>query len=794
MGQPATGQYIHIDHPAYRDKNLPAGTRAWDLVRRMSMDEKLGQLSALFGWEMYRKDSSGQLEVTDKLKRAIDSAHIGMLWGTLRADPWTKKTLANGLQPADAVKATNKIQAYAIKHSRWGIPLLLAEECAHGLMAIGTTVYPTAIGQASTWDPELIQKVAGSIAAETRVMGSHIAYGPILDLAREPRWSRVEETYGEDTYLVSEMGTHFVNGLQNHQIMSVKPDSLHVISTLKHFLAYGVPIGGHNGSPAVVGERLLYTDYLPPFENAVKKGGALSVMTAYNSIDGVPCTANSALIQNTLRKQWGFKGFVVSDLGSISGLHASSHIAANDTAAAAAAINAGVDSDLGGYGYGKYLAAAIKAGQVSTATLDSAVQRVLMLKFALGLFEHPYRSTTGLSIVHNDQHQKLNLDVARKSVVLLKKSALPLSKNIHSIAVIGPNANNIYNQLGDYTAPQNPGAVTTVLEGIQSLVGKQTKVRYAKGCAIRDSSTAGFSDAISIARQSDAVVVVLGGSSARDFKTKYQSTGAAIANETTVSDMENGEGNDRNTLKLLGRQSELLEKLAATGKPIILVLINGRPIAIEKEARLAGDILEAWYPGAEGGKAIADILFGDYAPTGRLPITFPKSVGQLPVYYSQPKGSGGHYVEGDGQPLYPFGFGLGYSNFTYSDLQINKSETDTAVQIDVSFRVTNTGDSPSGDVQQLYITDETSSVVTPIRHLVGFTRCHLSPGASVMQHIHLDLSALTLWNSQGEQVVEPGRFIIELSKFAGATDALKAAIDISHKYSIEGSADLDEDK
>lgn len=777
--QPSSRPGAHKKELPFRNSHLPAVVRARDLVGRMSADEKIGQLSTLFGWEMYQKDSrTGAVSLSDKFKMAIDSGHIGMLWGTLRADPWTRKTLENGLHPSDGVSVTNQMQAYAIRHSRWGIPLLLAEECAHGLMAIGTTVYPTAIGQASTWNPELIQKIASSIAAETRVMGSHVAYGPILDLARDPRWSRVEETYGEDTYLVTKMGTHFVNGLQNHHITGKTADSLHVISTLKHFVAYGVPTGGHNGGPATIGSRMLYADYLPPFEAAVKNANALSVMTAYNSIDGVPCTANTDLIKRILKKKWGFKGFVVSDLGSISGLHTASHVAENDTAAAAAAINAGVDSDLGGYGYGKYLTAAVNEGLVSTSTLDSAVQAILTLKFAMGLFEDPYRSTRGVSLVHNVRHQALNLEVARGSVVLLKRTKLPLKKDIGSIAVIGPNADNIYNQLGDYTAPQDPATVTTVLEGIRQIAGKNTTVRYARGCGIRDTSAAGFGEAINIAKKSDAVVVVLGGSSARDFKTRYKSTGAAVTTAGTVSDMENGEGNDRSTLQLLGRQTDLLTQLAATGKPVILILINGRPVAMEKEVSMAGDILEAWYPGAEGGRAIAEILFADVTPTGRLPVTIPKSVGQLPVYYSQPKDAGGHYVENDGQPLYPFGFGLSYSEFTYSDLQIKKSENGGELKIDISFKVTNTGKTTSGDVQQLYLTDETSSVTTPVRRLVGFSRCHLAPGASAVQSIRLEKSQLSLWNKQGQQVIEPGRFRVELAKYAGDPDAIKGSFEV----------------
>ena len=769
----------------YKDSSLSPRVRSLDLLSKMTRAEKIGQLSTLFGWEMYQKSavsSSSRIQITSAFKKAIDSGHIGMLWGTLRADPWTKKTLITGLNPEQAVEATNALQHYAITHSRLGIPLLLSEECAHGLMAIGTTVFPTAIGQASSWDTALIEKAAAAIALETRSMGSHIAYGPILDLAREPRWSRVEETYGEDSYLVSKMGSAFVRGLQGKLTATAAVDSNHVLSTLKHFIAYGIPMGGHNGAPAMLGIRTLYDDYLPPFKEAIQNAGALSVMTAYNSIDGVPCTANELLIKDLLKNHWGFQGFVVSDLGSISGIYSTSHTAPNAVGAAAAALSAGVDSDLGGYGYGKNLDSALTAHLVSAAQLDSAVYRVLRLKFALGLFDHPYRSISNANGVNSEEQKRVNEQLATESITLLKRTVLPLKESLRSIAVIGPNADNLYNQLGDYTAPQDTGSVTTVLRGIREAAGPNTRVLYAKGCSIRDTSTAGFAEAMAVAKKAEAIVVVLGGSSARDFKTQYQSTGAAISTQRTVSDMENGEGNDRSTLSLLGRQSELLEKLATSGKPIILVLINGRPMAVEKEADLAGDILEAWYPGATGGKAIAKILFGHASPMGRLPISIPRSVGQLPVYYSQPKGSGGHYVEGAAGPLFAFGFGLSYSTFTYSDFKISKSENQQGLQLQVSFQVTNAGSQTATDIQQIYISDETSSVVTPVRKLVGFSRCTLAPGQRVHQQITIDPKELSLYNLRGDQLIEKGIFNLELARYAGDPDCLKARLEVNQDY------------
>ena len=770
---PVVGQ--HSSSFLYKDARLSPETRALDLLSRMSLDEKIGQTATIFGWEMYHKPNKLSVpELSEKFKKAVDSLHIGMLWGTLRADPWTQKTLENGLTPKEATQLTNRLQAYAVKHSRWGIPLLLAEECAHGLMAIGSTVFPTGIGQASTWNPDLIEKMAAAISLETRFLGSHISYGPILDLAREPRWSRVEETYGEDSYLVGLLGSRFVSGLQGSSAPS-HVDSLHSVATLKHFLAYAVPLGGHNGGPAALGMRALLSDYLPPFEKAVK-AGALSIMTSYNSIDGVPSTANSYLLKDILRQQWDFKGFVVSDLGSISGLVSSNHTAGTPAQAASQALLAGVDSDLGGYGYGRHLKDALAADMLPPQALDSAVYHILRLKFLMGLFEHPYRPLQAPLTVGSPQHQALNLEVARQSIVLLKNSILPLQKNIGSIAVIGPNADNLYNQLGDYTAPQDATTVTTVLEGIKGTVSKNTKIYYAKGCSIRDTSRAGFEQALAAARQSDVVIAVMGGSSARDFKTDYQNSGAAIATEDMLSDMENGEGNDRSSLTLLGAQKALLQALGTTGKPIILVLIDGRPMAIPEEAAHATDILQAWYPGARGGQAIAEVLFGEYNPTGRLPISMPKSVGSLPVYYSQPKGATGKYVEADQQPLFPFGYGLSYSRFEYSDLQLSKRQESSRLLYQVDFTVTNRGTLAGTDIQELYLTDETSSVVTPKRQLVGFNRCFLQAGASKRQSILVDSAAFSLINAAYQRVVEPGKFIVALSRFAGDPDALKAEL------------------
>jgi len=759
----ATATWGQAARPLYQDRTTPTEARVKDLLGRMTVEEKVGQLSTLLGWEMYQKEGQ-RVSISAAYKKAVDERHIGALWATLRADPWTKKTLLTGLNPRQAAEATNALQKYTVEHTRLHIPLLLAEECPHGHMAIGTTVFPTSIGQSSTWDPALIRRMAATIATEARVQGAHIGYGPVLDLAREPRWSRVEETYGEDPVPNSQMGVAMVQGFQGASLKS----GTNIVSTLKHFTAYGVPEGGHNGGSISTGYRELFQSFLPPFRAAVQ-AGAQSIMTAYNSIDGVPCSANEFLLTDVLRQQWGFQGFTVSDLGSISGLVNNHHVAATPAEAAALAINAGLDDDLSGYGYDQELLAAIQQKLVSLEVLDRAVGRVLRVKFEMGLFENPYVDPNqAAKLVKTPANVQLARQIAQESVVLLKneKDLLPLAKTLQRLAVIGPNADNIYNQLGDYTAPQPASNVVTVLEGIRAKVSAATQVTYVKGCAIRDTTSANIAEAVAAARQAQVAIVVLGGSSARDFKTEYQSTGAATVSAASggqqVSDMESGEGYDRATLDLLGKQQELLRAVVATGTPVVVVLIKGRPLNLNWMAAHVPALLDAWYPGQQGGNAVADVLFGDYNPAGRLPISVPKSVGQLPVYYNAKRPTTHDYVEIDAKPLYSFGHGLSYSKFEYSDLQANPTESQGKVRVSVRFKVKNTSARDGDEVAQLYLRDEVSSVVTPTKQLKKFQRLSLKAGEQKEVAFELTTEDLMLLNGSLKWVVEPGVFTVLL--------------------------------
>ena len=734
----------------YQDAKQPIEKRVEDLLSRMTVEEKVGQLVCLMGWDSYQINGK-KVGASEKFKNEVDSLHVGMYWAVFRADPWTQKTIANGLNPALAAEAANAMQRYAIEHTRLGIPIFLAEEAPHGHMAIGTTVFPTGLGMAATWNPLLMSEVGTVIGKEVRLQGGHISYGPVLDLAREPRWSRVEETMGEDPHLSGVMGAAMVKGLGGGDL--TRPFS--TIATLKHFIAYGISEGGQNGARSIVGSRELKQVFLPPFKQAID-AGALSVMTSYNSLDGVPCTSNRQLLTNLLRGEWGFKGFVVSDLFSIDGLKGTHHTAANSQDAAIQALLAGVDVDLGGNCFAQ-LVEAVKNGKVSGQELDNAVRRVLQLKFEMGLFEHPYVDAKTAAVqVHNEDAVETARQVARESITLLKNDGtLPLSKDI-MVAVVGPNADNIYNMLGDYTAPQPDGKVVTVYKGIQAVLG-DAKCTYAKGCAVRDINDCDIPAAVEAARQADVVIAVVGGSSARDFKTSYEDTGAASSEQQFVSDMECGEGFDRATLDLLGRQTELLEALKKTGKPLVVVYIEGRPLNKNWADENANAVLTAYYPGEQGGNAIADALFGDYNPAGRLPVSVPRHVGQLPVYYNKPAPAAHDYVEMSAQPLYPFGYGLSYTTFEYSGLNISKTADGGC---DATFTVTNTGNRKGDEVAQLYLHRRMSSVVQPEQQLKAFERITLNAGESHAVTLHLDRDAFAIVDMNMQWMVEPGIFDI----------------------------------
>lgn len=694
-----------------------------NLLGQMTLDEKIGQLCCPIGFNLYDDES---------YKALIDTLPVGGFWAVLRADPWSQKTLETGPDARESALIYNEMQRYAVENTRLGIPIYFAEECPHGLMAVGASVYPTGLGMAATWDEELLYKVGDAIGAEAAGRGAQFGYGPVLDIARDPRWSRAEETFGEDPYLSGTLGSAMIRGMQEH-----------VGATVKHFAAYGIPEGGHNGAAAQTGPNYLMSDYLSNFEIAVKNG-AKSIMTSYNSIDGVPCTSNSWLLKDVLRKQWGFKGVVFSDLGSIWALHSTHRTAASQLEATAQAINAGVDIDLGASNYGTYLKTAVEQGLVPIENVDYAVRRVLRFKYEIGLFDNPYIDVPDNDVVktHGSASQQ-TLQTAQKSIVLLKNDGiLPLSHDIVSIAIIGPNADNMYNQLGDYTAPQNPNHIVTVFDGIINRAKDGTNFFYAKGCSVRDTTDADFKEAVNEAKSADVTILVVGGSSARDFKTSYESTGAAVVNDH-ISDMDCGEGYDRVSLELSGLQEDLIKEIAKLHKPLIIVYIEGRPLLKNTANEVANALLTAFYPGEQGGNAIADIIFGNYNPAGRLPISQPRNTGQIPIYYSQPKPH--DYVECESTPLFCFGHGLSYTKFEYSNLIVNKLNDTIEVSVDVK----NIGDYHGDEVVQLYIRDEYASITPAEKLLKGFKRIFILKGET--KHFTFTIPTENL---------EPGEFTI----------------------------------
>lgn len=638
-------------------------------------------------------------------------------------------------------------------------------------MAIGATVFPTSMGQASTWNESLIRQMGEVIGLEARLQGANIGYGPVLDIAREPRWSRVEETFGEDPYLTGILGTAFVQGMQGKDFK----DGRHVYSTLKHLAAYGVPRGGHNGGPADMGLRALLDEYLPGFQRAVEVGKAATVMTSYNSIDGVPCTSNKFLIDSLLRKRWGFDGFVYSDLASIDGI-AGAHVAANLEDAAIQAVEAGTDMDLGANAY-RQLVKAVQTGKVKESAINRAVSNVLRLKFRMGLFEQPYVSPEEAArLVNCEDHRMLARKIAREGTVLLKNNGiLPLGK-VKRIAVIGPNADVMYNYLGDYTAPQERSKVVTLLDALRNRM-PDVRIDYVKGCAIRDTTQSNIKEAVETARKADLVILAVGGSSARDFKTKYINTGAATVdseNSGILSDMECGEGFDRATLDLLGDQEKLIRAIAATEKPLVTVYIAGRPLNMNLASEVSDALLTAWYPGEQGGNGIVDVLTGEYNPSGRLPMSVPRHVGQIPVHYSQ--GTLRDYMDCLGKPLYTFGYGLSYTTFAYSNLKLSATAKatsqpagDNEVMQTITCTVTNTGDRDGDEVVQLYLNDEVSSVAVPPIRLKGFQKIFLKKGESREVTFQLTRQDLSIYDRNMNFTAEPGRFNVMIG---GSSDNL----------------------
>jgi beta-glucosidase len=739
--------------PIYPNASASIPERVADLLARMTLSEKVAQLGST--WVAALQDGQAFSETKAASVMGDGIGQITRLGG------------ATALTPSASAEMANAIQAFLLNHTRLSIPAMIHEECCSGYMALGATCFPQIIGLASTWTPEFAEAMTTVIRTQMRAVGAHQGLAPVLDVARDPRWGRVEETFGEDPTLVTQFGIAYVRGLQGPNLREG------IMATAKHFLGHGISEGGMNCTPVHVGQREMFNVFLMPFQAVIREAHLASVMNAYSELDEDVVAASRAILTDLLRGALGFDGLVVSDYRAVPMLNDFHYLAPNKASAAALALRAGIDVELPRTDcYGQPLLEALQAGLIDEPLLDVAVSRILQKKFELGLFENPYVDVQQVSTVYETPTQRaLAQRIAQHSIVLLKNegSLLPLPKTLSTLAVIGPNAHVGRNLLGDYAYPphieglirNNPDLATlsgydpsaaqtvkgsvvvpSVLDAITQAVSPQTRVLFAQGCAINDDDQSGFDEAVRVAQAADIVVVIVGDKSG------------------LTPDCTSGESRDRADLGLPGAQEELVRALAATGKPIVVVLVNGRPLAIPWIAEHIPAIVEAWLPGEEGGAAIADVLFGDVNPGGKLPMTFPRAVGQLPIFYNhKPSGGKSHwhrdYVSLSVTPLFPFGHGLSYTQFEFSNLRIDPPQVEVG-SVRISVEVKNVGERTGDEVVQLYIRDEFASVPRPVKELKGFTRITLAPSETRTIIFDLPVDQLGYYDQDLQLIVESG--------------------------------------
>ena len=696
------------------DENL-MDSKIDSLLSIMTLEEKIGQL-ALYTSDY---DVTGPT-IREGYKDDIKQGKVGAIFNAFGAE------------------YTRMLQEMAVEDTRLGIPLLFGYDVIHG----HKTIFPIPLGESASWDLEAIEKSARIAAIEASAEGLHWTFAPMVDIARDPRWGRIAEGSGEDTYLTTKIALARVSGFQGDDLYDLST----VLACTKHFVGYGAGLAGRDYNTVDMSDRVLREVYLPPFKATVDAGVA-SIMTSFNEVDGVPATGSHYLLTEILRNEWGFDGFVVTDYTSINEM-VPHGVAANDYEATALAMNAGVDMDLQGGVYQEHLAELVKNGKIEEVQIDKAARRILEMKYKLGLFDDPYRYSDVArekEMVMTEEHLAAARDMARKSIVLLKNEAstLPLKKDIKTLAVIGPLADNKKEMIGSWSAAGDWSKSVTLLEGIKAAVSPSTKVVFAHGTNINDDSTHRISEAVKIAKKADAIVL-------------------AIGEEALMS----GEAASRASIDLPGKQLELAQELHKTGKPVIVVLMSGRPLTINWLDENAPAILETWFLGTQAGHAIADVLFGDYNPSGKLPVTFPRSVGQIPLYYNN-KNTGrpisdekytSKYLDIPNTPLYPFGYGLSYTYFTYSNLKVNKAQYSMDDQIDVTITVTNSGDVKGEEVVQLYIRDVVGSVTRPVKELKAFEKIELAPGESKQVNFTLTKDDLAFYTKNMEFKAEPGDF------------------------------------
>jgi beta-glucosidase len=740
-----------LDRAFLTDETRSVDERVSYLLEQMTLDEKIAQLGSYWIYEVLR----GTTFAPDKAEKLLANG-VGQI---------TRMGGASNVRPAESAALANAIQKFLIENTRLGIPAVIHEECCSGYMARDATVFPQAIGVASTWEPEVVMAMADVIRNQMRSVGAHHALSPVLDVTRDARWGRVEETFGEDPYLVASLGTAYIRGLQGDDWTG------RVMATGKHFVGYGMSEGGMNWAPPHLSWREMREVYLFPFEAAVREAKLATIMNAYHELDGLPCGVSRELLTTILREEWGFDGTVVSDYFTINTLKDYHHIASSKAEAARMALEAGLDVELPFTDcFGEPLREAVQKGEVPVALIDTAVRRVLAQKFQLGLFANPYVDATAVHFDTPEQRQ-LAREIAHKSLVLLKNDGelLPLDKGVKSIAVIGPNADSIRNLFGDYAYPAHietlvesskknvfnqplPEGLSTVedfipaisvLDAVKAKVGLETQVTYAKGCDVMSDSTDGFAEAVAAAKSAQVAFVVVGDK-------------AGLTDDCT-----SGEARDRADLSLPGVQSQLVKAIYDTGTPVVLVLVNGRPVSLGWIAESVPAILEAWFPSEEGAIAIADALFGDVNPGGKLPITFPRSVGQIPIFYGH-RPSGGrsqwkeNYVETSVKPLYPFGYGLSYTRFEFGNMRIEPVSAGANGHVTISVDVTNVGARAGDEVVQLYTHQNVPLLTRPVKELKGFKRVTVEPGQTRTVTFRLAVNQLGYYDQNKDFVVQPG--------------------------------------
>lgn len=730
LGASVLGVLLFVLSPLPAVPSDRAEKRIDALLAKMTPEEKIGQLQQLDGFA----EGGYRSEHPDLIRR-------GLLGATLNVR---------------GVARTNELQRVAVEESRLGIPVLFGFDVIHGYR----TIFPIPLGQAATWDPELIERAASIAAAESRGVGLRWTFAPMLDIARDPRWGRIAEGPGEDPYLASAMARAQVRGFQGADYGS--PEKL--LACAKHWVAYGAAEAGRDYNSVDVSQRTLREVYFPPFKAALDAGVG-TFMSAFNDVDGVPASANPFTLTDVLRVEWGFDGFVVSDYESVKEL-LNHGVASNEREAALAALSAGVDMEMVSRLYGRALHGLLRQGKLRQEVLDQAVRRVLRVKLRLGLFDHPYadESAEGGALLRPESLAAAR-DAAARSLVLLRNEGglLPLRKDLRALAVIGPLADNPQVLLGSWLGDGRKEDAVSVLAAIRAELGGRVPVGYAKGCEVDGSSEQGFGEAVELARRSDVALLVVGES----------------------ADMS-GEAASRSSLDLPGRQLDLVKAVKATGTPVVVVLMNGRPLTIGWLAENVPAILESWFAGTRGAAAIADAVFGDVNPGGKLPVTFPRSVGQIPLYYNH-KRTGrpasptdrytSKYLDVPVTPLYPFGFGLSYTQFRLSDLRLSAAQIPPKGEITVEVELANAGPRPGDEVVQLYISDLAASVTRPVKELKGFRRVSLGPGEKRRLVFQLGWQELGFLDREMRFRVEPGRFKVTVGQ--SSEGGLEAFFDVS---------------